>query len=393
MKIDKMQDIMRFYEISKPFRGSGVGGKIVAADYEDAIGDYFFAKKYGNNLQCEDAIHMHLRRNFRPMKAYRFNELTKDIQDNVLEDGNGWIGEKKYDGWRIIITHIPGQRLHFFGGNLSTTEFLPVDYTYHLPEQIIQHPAPLVIDAEAVCYDVVIQQDGFPSTNTREAIVAILGCSPDLALEHQKTAKIHFKCFDEMTTVDRTLSQRKQSLAKVSFQGTSLSVVKYYKDDKRRALQRIWKAGHEGMILKNLSADYDSGGRKRTHCIKIKKTASSLIGDTIDAFISGYTLTEVHSYNDLIGGIELSVYIDEKPHVIATVTNMPDHMRYALTEIKKGLPVMVKDAYGKVLEIDGQEISSRNRKLMHATVLSWDFRKDKTEYECTMENADVGGAF
>lgn len=393
MKIDKMLDIIRFYDIRRPMRGTGKGGRIVAADYEDAIGDHFFAKKFSDKLESEDALHMHMRRSLRPMKAYRFNELPGDIQSTILEDGNGWIGEKKYDGWRIIITHIPGQRLHFFGGNLSTTEFLPVDYTYHLPEQIIDHPVPLLLDTEAICYDTVIQQDGFPSTNTREAVVAILGSSPKLALEHQEYATILFKVFDEMTTVNRTLSQRKQSLAQINFSGTNLSVVKYYKENKRRALQRIWKAGHEGMILKNLSADYDSGGRKRTHAIKIKKTASSIIGDTIDAFISGYILTEVHSYNDLIGGVELSVYINEKPHVIATVTNMPDHMRYALTEIKKGLPVMVQDAYGKVLEIDGQEISSRNRKLMHATVLSWDFRQDKTEYECTLDTADVGGAF
>lgn len=399
MKADKLKDIMRFNGLPPLYRGSGSGGRILNVDMEDALGDHFFKKKFPGELDSvgiaidENERHMILRRSIRPMKAYRYTNLKPDQQQSVLLDENGWIGECKWNGWRILATHIPGDRLHFFGSNLSTTEFLPVDYTYHLPEMRVDHPLPIILDMEAVCFDTVIQQDGFPSTDTREAIAAILGSGVEVAQEHQKDAKVVLMCFDAIPAMEMSLSMRKKILAKIDFDNTDIRVTKYYSSNKKKALNRMWKEGHEGMILKNLSAGHDSGGRKRTHCIKIKKAASSIIGDTIDAFISGYILTPVHSYNDLIGGVELSVYIDDKPEVIATVTNLPDYLRYSLTQIVKGLPVMVEEAYGKVLEIDGQEFSSRNRQLMHATVVSWDFRKDKSQYDCTMEPVDFGGKF
>ena len=391
MNASKLKDIMRFYGVPRPIRGTGTNGRIVNTDLENALGDYFFKLRFPEN--SEDRRHMLLRRTMSPMKAYRFNNLSKAQQEELLKDDNGWIGELKYDGWRMVITHIPGDRLHFFGGNLSTTEFLPVDYTYHLPELRLTYDKPCILDTEALCYDTVITQEGNATTNTREAVAAILGSGVENAVELQKNAKIVFKCFDVIHSKDESLSKRKSALADFCFAGTSISVAKYYKTGKKKVLSRFWNSNEEGMILKNISAGYDHGGRKRTHCIKIKKNAASLIGDTIDAFISGYILTSVHSYNDLIGGIELSVYVDEKPKVIATVTNLTDAMRYALTKIEKGMPVLVDDAYGKVLEIDGQELSSRNKLLMHAVLVTGEFRKDKTQYDCKLEAEDLGRKF
>lgn len=396
MNRDKLLDYMRFHGVSMPYRGTGINGKVKNEDLEDALGDYFFNKKFmeGDDDSSEDARHMKLRRTIRPMKAFRFNNIGKAEQSDIFDDDNGWIAEKKYDGWRIIITHIPGDRLHFFGGNLSTVEFMPIDYTYHLPEIRLDSSTIFMLDSEGLCDDVVIQQDGYPSTNTREAVAAILGSSVEVAQQAQLEAKMYFVCFDYIDFYfEQSLSRRKKALGALRLDGDTLRVSPYHSVAKKRFLQRIWKDGGEGIILKNLSSEYDSGGRKRTHAIKVKKTASSLIGDTIDAFISGYTLTDVHSYNDLIGGLELSVYINGDPVVIATITNMPDHLRYALTEIKKGQPTLVADAYDKVLEIDGQEFSTRNRKLMHAKVVSWDFRKDKNASDCTMSEADFGGKF
>lgn len=396
MNREKMLDIMRFHAVPVPFRGTGANGKVTNADLEDALGDHFYWKKFveGDKAPTEDARHMLMRRHFRPMKAYRFNNLKPEQQAILFEDDNGWIAEQKYDGWRIIITHIPGDRLHFFGGNLSTTEFLPVDYTYHLPETRLASDDIFLLDSEALCFDTVIQQDGYPSTNTREAVAAILGSGVEVALQAQFTATVDFHVFDIMSRAwEASLSKRKRMLAQLDFSETHLWVVKYHPTNKRRFLQQVWKGGDEGLILKNISAEYDSGGRKRTHAVKVKKSASSLIGDTIDAYISGYTLTDVHSYNDLIGGIELSVHINDVETVIAVVTNMPDHMRYALTIIEKGMPILNQEAYGKVLEIDGQEFSTRNRKLMHAAVVSWEFRQDKSPVDCTMTEADFGGKY
>lgn len=400
MNRDKLKDIMRFHGVKSPYRGTGIGGKVTNQDLEDALGDYFYAKKVFTNL-LEDAKHMALRRTVRPMKAYRFNNLKEDEQQSLFDDDNGWIAERKYDGWRIIITHLPGSRLHFFGGNLSTTEFLPVDYTYHLPEMWLDSDDVFMLDTEATCDDTVIQQDGYPSTNTREAVAAILGASVEVAQAAQEDAIVDFAVFDAMLFEDgvmkpMSLAARKKWLKtelEPRLVDTEIYLSYWHYKNKKRFLNQVWKEGGEGIILKNLSAPYDSGGRKRTHCVKVKKSASSLIGDTIDAYISGYTLTDVHSFNDLIGGLELSVSVNDEPTVIATVTNMPDHLRHALTMMKDGLPALVPEAYGKVLEIDGQEFSTRNRKLMHAAVVNWEFRKDKSPVDCIMTEADFGGKF
>jgi len=391
MNQSKLLDVMRFYGVSKPMRGSGNNGRIVNVDLEDTLGDHFFAKKFPND--SEDKRHMQLRRTIRPMKSYRFTNLSPAQQADVMKDDNGWIGELKRNGWRIIVTHIPGDPLHFFGGNLSTTEFLPVDYTYHLPVMRISHPTPLMLDCEAVCFDTVIQQDGYPSTDTREAVAAILGCGAETAIHLQQDVRVDFKCFDSIPNKPMTLSARKKILSTIDFSTTNITIEKHYAANKKKVLTRFWKAQEEGMILKNVSSDYDSGGRKRTHSIKIKKSAASLFGDTIDTFVSGFVLTDVWSYKDLIGGLELSVYIEDEPHVIATITNLTDHMRYSLTEIVKGLPVLVEDAYDKVLEIDGQELSTRNRLLMHAVLVTGEFRTDKNASECTMEWSDFGSKF
>jgi ATP-dependent DNA ligase len=395
MKKEKLQDIMRFYKIAAPMRGTGRGGRVTNDDLQRAIGDYFYKEKFeeGNKFSAEDARHMRLRRRFQPMKAYRFNNLKSHEQERLFDDNNGWIAEKKEDGWRMLLTHIPGDRLHVFGGNLSTTEFLPVDYTYHLPAMKLDVRNSFVLDCEAICEDQVLTQEGFPTTNTREAVAAILGSGAELAVEIQKEAIVKFICFDVWQPEEKTLSARKKLLSTLDFEGLPIEAAKYHATTKKRFLNRIWKEGGEGVILKNVSAEYDSGGRKRTHAIKVKKSASGLIGDTIDAFITGFVRTEVHSFNDLIGGVELSVMIDGEQQPIAIVSNMPDYMRYKLTEIEKGLPVLAKDAYFKVLEIDGQEFSTRNRRLMHATVASWEFRQDKSPEDCIMEEVDFGGKF
>jgi len=394
MNRDKLLDIMRFHKVRQPMRGTGGRGKVTNQDLEDALGDHFFIKKF-EDLLSEDATHMALRRRVRPMKAYRYNNLKEGELQSLFEDNNGWVAEKKYDGWRMLITHIPGSRLHFFGGNLSTTEFLPIDYTYHLPEMRLDSKDVFILDCEALCFDTVTQQDGYPSTNTREAVAAILGASVEVAHAHQRDASVEFRCFDLIPSNDQSYSKRRKLLDALRLYNGDLPIIPnaMHQYDKKRFLQRIWKNGGEGIILKNLSAGYDSGGRKRTHCVKVKKSASSLIGDTIDAFISGYTLTDVHTFNDLIGGLELSVYVNDKPTVIATVTNMPDHLRHSLTTIRNGMPCLVQEAYDKVLEIDGQEFSTRNRRLMHAAVVNWEFRKDKNASECTMTEADFGGKF
>jgi ATP-dependent DNA ligase len=405
MKLKEAVAIMRFHDIKPPEYGTGVNGRIIIRDLENAIGDHFFYKQFEvpvpdgkdfyksmEKLHMQDdaekrAVHMYLRRYIRPMKAYRYTELPEQLQQEILENNNNWICEQKYNGWRMLITHVPGTPVRFYGGNLSTNTSLPVDYTEHLPKISTNSNKIFMIDAEAECMDTVIQQNGLPTTNTREAIAAILGSSPSVAMEAQIDAKVLFRAFDVVipTKEHAPLLERKEHLKDVlsNFHPDTFHNTPYRYLWKKAFLYTLWKNGHEGMVVKNIYSGYISGGRDRNCAIKIKRTASGTIGDSIDAFVSGYILTPM--YPTLVGGLKLSVYENDNIREIATITSIPDALREQFTEISDGLPVLHTKYYGKVLEIDGQELTSRNQLLLHAKVVSWQFREDKSYRDCTIE--------
>jgi hypothetical protein len=72
---------------------------------------------------------------------------------------------------------------------------------------------------------------------------------------------------------------------------------------------------------------------------------------------------------------------------------MTDEMRELLTDHvsdtndgENYVPILEEEYYYKVLTIDGQELSSRNQRIMHA-IVDWDrgFRKDKSVSDCTLD--------
>lgn len=418
MKLSQLIAKMKENGVQLPSTGTGRGGKILARDLENALGDYFFNLKYPKeNTRREHCL---MRRSFEPMKAYRYSELSGTTQHYVLDEENFWCAEEKYNGWRIVITYIPESGFCFWGGNISDKDFLPVDYTDHVileagmndHHNILMHlhRHRFAMDAEALCHDTVETLDGRWSNNTLEAIGAILGSNSSRARTMQKEgAAIQFKLFDYIRFEDRypvgmkhNLETRQQLLDLIV--GKTRKFVKSFSTservfkNKRRMLQKLWKEGKEGIVLKNTMEDYASGGRLKSHAIKVKRTMSGEIGDDLDCFISGFINTPEHAKKGLIGGIELSVYIDngssKELHHIATVTSLPDSIREAMTYTDDtsgiGRPTICPDFLLKVVVVDGQELSSKNRKLMHAKV-DWNrgFRVDKSSKDCVIELKEI----
>lgn len=411
MKIAQLIQKMKENGVSLPEIGTGRNGKVLARDLETALGDYFFKLKYATDPV--KGQHCQMRRAVTPMKAYRYDHLKPIEQEEIFKDDNEWVGEEKYNGWRMLITYIPDDGFCFWGGNISDVDFLPVDYTEHiLLGSNKRHPReavfwnlvflPYVIDTEAISYDDVETLDGLVTNNTLDAIGAILGSGQERAIHLQKTdiAKIYFMCFDVLTfkkglpDLQENLQMRQNVLAGVLHQFThEAATIGYTRKiliDKKQRLNQLWNQGKEGMIFKNLNSTYVPAGRHKTHAIKVKRTMSGEIGDDIDAFISGWIETPEHTKAGLIGGIKLSVFIEEggerKQHHIATVTGMPDHVRQQLTMNPHGIPALNSEYDNKVLVVDGQELSNRNRKLMHARV-DWKrgFRTDKNWQDCIIE--------
>ena len=409
MKTSELIAIMRQHQLSLPAYGSGHNHRIINADLEDAIGDFYAIERYP--VHSTRRAHLDLRRSFRPMKAYLYTKLSESEKAHIWQDNNEWIAEQKYNGWRIMITYYPDSGFCFWGGNLSDKTCLPQDFTDHI-RLGDKHPSdkslhnltkrPVLIDAECVTYDPVEQLDGAYTTNTLDAVKAVLGSDPERAVNLQKQgADLIFHCFDMLLPLG-PLNNGKTSLA-VRQEWLLDALSNEFKDihqlqltdaittDKKHYCNELWRMGEEGVVLKNVNQPYTSNGRLKTHAIKVKRTMSGEIGDDIDAFITGYYQTPEWSKKGKIGGIVLSVIKMEHcktypsigaEHEIAVVTSMPDEWRAVFTEdFTSGTNKYI----GKVLVVDGQELSNKNQKIMHARV-DWKrgFREDKSPSDCLL---------
>ena len=127
---------------------------------------------------------------------------------------------------------------------------------------------------------------------------------------------------------------------------------------------------------------------------------TSVVGDTVDAFISGFKEGTPGTSNEgLVGALEFSVYLtddnndyildengDPTIHHLATISGMTDELRRIIsTKDEFGNVALRKDIYGKVAEIDGQDISSKNFRFSHAVFKGW--RPDRSAESCKFQKA------
>ena len=72
--------------------------------------------------------------------------------------------------------------------------------------------------------------------------------------------------------------------------------------------------------------------------------------------------------------------------MIAKIPNITKEIKQQCTvEGEDGKPCLAEEFYGLVVEVNGQSISSRNRRLTHPRMVR--FRADKTKEECIYTSA------
>ena len=409
--IDDIILVMKRLGLALPQEGTGRNGAILKDDLINTVGEHYAQAKYGYGTV--ERRHLAMRLACKPMKAYRYNKLKQSVKDEVWKDSNKWIAEEKYNGWRIQLTYIPGHGFMVWGGNVSDVDFLPVDYTDKVrfkglaPNGIAFRDicdVPFMLDSECLCYTDVEKLDGMMSIGTLDAVGAILGCDKDRAIRLQKEHELKFKLFDLVLFVQRhsltiplfkmELETRQKALDDLitdCFDVDALmcfSIAHRHYRDKKSFCNELWREGGEGVVLKNLEAHYSPGSRRADTAIKVKRSMSGEIGDDIDAYISGFVVTSEWELQNLIGGIRLSVKLSTDVELeIATVSSMPLDIRKELTVIDaNGCPVLNTAYYNKVLVVDGQELSGKNKRLMHARV-DWirGFRLDKSKEDCRLD--------
>lgn len=444
MKTNQLIKIMEHRGIKLPEHGSGRNGRIVNADLEDAIADYWcsqMAQTSGCNaaaaagapadMSARSSWGTAQRLKLRSvMLAARYADCPEDQQALLFEDDNEWVMEEKYNGVRITLFGHPDYGFSAFSRNRGARDFLPLDYTNKLlvkvggklrPLNALQNEVPhnfatsprFMVDCELVTADngvgagFVELPDGSFAKGL-PAVVSVLQSTVSVARTAQRTTcPLQLVAFDCLQITPRDgfnfevpYRARRKALENLAKELPFLELSARTVSGKRRVYETYIRQGKEGVVFKAVSAPYVpgiNGRRDRNACVKLKRALSDGRAVDIDAFVMGDTLTPEWAMQGLVGALELGVFIRRegkngedttlKLHHIATVSAMPLEVRRMIS----GPDGRLKPEYfNRVLVVDGQDISARNRRISHARV-DWGigFRTDKEAFECILDEVFI----
>lgn len=396
---------------------SGKGDKIMKDDIVPVIRRVNLIKRYG----AVDAMPVHLAMMLQiksPMLAVRIDSL-KEEQQRMVWESEDFEFEEKINGVRCFVVY-DGESIQLYSRHNSDVDLLPVNFT----EKIV-FPAgfdvqaldgrPFILDTEMTSdvanLSTIIDKYGVVTETVLQAVTSLLSSDNERARMIQVNEGIHlaFNAFDCLYyggewLLSEPLSVRRDmaDIAIESLLGSGFNVRTVRRldpdGDKKKFFREILQNNGEGVIAKRISGIYNADSTRgfKQGWIKIKRSVGTSLemenefyGDTIDAFISGYTEGGSGTvFENYIGSVCVSLYLRKKDgsvveHEIGRFSGIPMSLREEMTELINGMPTLKPSFYGKVVEIDGQGISARERRLNHCQFLG--FRYDKMKDSCVMD--------
>ena len=323
-----------------------------------------------------------------PMLAYPFKHINKVDRDKLFQ--TNWIAERKYDGVRMLIFYHPDEGMKFFSRNLSVSNYLPIEYSNLYIKDNLSFDFSFILDAE------ITPMDG----ECLDKTVSIIH-SEQMDFSNLMLFNV-FDCLHVKSTdiIYQPLAYRKSILGdilnNIKIQSKSpLQFIPspYVSGDMAMSMYKeIVDGGGEGIILKNMFANYiTNGSRVKNTQVKLKRSMVEALGKDIDVWISGFNPSTIGKANEnYIGSLKLSTYVkypdgSESEHWIGTVSGIPDWMRQTLTSyLPDGTPTLNDKFIGNVITIDGQDVSSKELRFSHCRVEDWTtaMRVDKTKHDC-----------
>lgn len=385
-----------------------------------AIQDYFLNERK-NNGTYDPSIEFMLKMDS-PMLALLLKNLPQDKQTEIWDDNNtDWIFEEKIDGNRQILSFDANtKQFHFYSRNLSEVDLLPIDYADKivippLNMDIINNMQSFVLDCEVVPVNGEVTDERVRAANQLNVVSSILQYLPEESRFIQETnplKSIAFDClmYDGQYLFDKPLRERQVYLHKLvkllQLAGFRVELVPSKPDTmtKEEFYYSIVDANGEGCIAKNLNDTYDILGKRDGRWIKLKRSVQETLirqgHDSIDAFVSGFTLGTIGTKNEgKVGSLIFSVYLtddnnqllyhdDGNPviHEIAQISGITDELRDMLTWHDENGDVMLNPRFlNQVASINGQDVSSREMRLMHPVFLEW--RLDRSFDTCKIKKS------
>lgn len=397
-------------------RYTGRGGKPAKRDYVSILGEYYLKQTYGSleNIPWGMKARLEMRS---PMLASLLSNCSEEEQKEIFSSAK-WIFQRKVDGVRMNFFFDGEGGFEAYSRNISVQDFLPVPY--HSKIQMPELPEifkgrQFSIDCEVQCENPNVDTTnkigggGVVTETVLQATAALLSINDSESLALQVSNPLKFYAFDLMhwngkPLFNKSYGERHHALVKVVTQlqkaGFPIHTLPWLESDNKVALlQEMWDAGEEGVIAKRLDSEYTPDEtRSRVRWVKIKRSMkgmlnSSSLGDSIDAYVVGFSPGKSGSgWENLVGSLDLALMVvkpngDEDEHVIARVSNIPLEERKKMTVIEDGEVKLRPEYFGRVYEIDGQDVSSRALRFTHAHIVRE--RPDRSAFECIMMEDDL----
>lgn len=394
---------------------SGKNGRIMKGDIIVPLRNHYLINRYGSlsnvPLHMETILKMD-----GPMLATRLDSVKQELQDEVWSSDE-WELDEKLNGARMMMV-FDGGGLCLYSRHNSVKDLLPINFTPNIlfPKGSVDKLMagglkPFILDTEITSDDrnivtILNNQGGVKTETELQAITALLSSTPERAIAIQKANNLILRFnvidvpfVDGMWISGEDLRQRRKAMdylcSKMQEFGFKINLIRKSTTDKKNKEgfhNRLILEGKEGSVAKRLSSKYRMDGGRGNDWLKIKRSVSQslqgagldMYGDTVDAFITGATEGE-GLFQGLIGAMVCSIYLDKEDgsrveHEIARISGINMELRRDMTSVVNGVVTLNPEYYGRVVEIDGQGVSSRERRLNHAVLVN--FRYDKNKDSC-----------
>lgn len=379
--------------------------------YAYAIRNHMLAQTYPNGIPRDLELMLQLET---PMVCARIADCKEDLQKDIW-DSDKFVFEEKIDGNRMVDMFLKDIGMKNYSRNLSEKNLLPIEYSSNIYTECdfnkLQNE--FILDSEIICLNpnisTILGSRGCVTETTLQATTALLSMNSEDSIEIQRdeNAPLKFYTFDCIYyngewLIDKPYMERRKylklALAELEFIGLKAEKPRTNISKKRAFYKQLINGGLEGCIAKRLDSPYiPSSSRAHRQWVKLKRSMSESLqdagaGDTIDAFISGYEEADKDKqFAGYVGALKFSCYLTDeqgnrKIHHIATISAFSMELRKDMTEWNdEGVPRLKLEYYNKVVEIDGQAVSARARRLRHAKIIT--FRPDKNPEQCDISEA------
>lgn len=428
--IKELESMATSLNISIPKRDDGKKPK--KEDYIYPIREHNLIERYGSleNTPLHLQYMLHIKS---PMLAGRIDSFKEEQQEEVW-DSDEWSMEQKLNGVRCFIVN-DGSGIHLYSRHNSDIDLLPIEFTdkilFNDKFEYFKLNKTFIVDCELtsdnpnIC--TILDGYGVDTSSQLQAVTSVIGSSNDRALSIQLQNNLEFvfnafDClfYDGKWIMDDSLSSRREvlyhTIDSLSNSHFNIRKVKYVVENKRDFYKHLISNGLEGTVAKRLDGKYIADTtRNFKGWIKCKRSISYSLGDfnssitsstsafdvlgetnndisfsfgdTVDAFITGYELGKKGSaFENLIGSIAISVYVEKddgslEEREIGKFSGFNLDMRKSMTGYVNGVPVLKPEYYGKVVEVDGQQVT-KNGRFAHCVFIG--FRYDKLKDACIL---------